>query len=121
VAPATNNTAGTSFQTALGNALIAASHAESSKGTHTDLLQILNHDQRPWGFSYAQYPHQVQVWYGDKDERIAENAVRWMEHNMGDGQCSVKVVKGADHGLMYRSSVVVDVLEHLTTFWGDDE
>lgn len=59
------------------------------------------------------------MWYGDKDERIAENAVRWMEHNMGDGQCSVKVVKGADHGLMYRSSVVVDVLEHLTTFWGD--
>ncbi|KLO10118.1 alpha/beta-hydrolase [Schizopora paradoxa] len=112
---------GESYQVALGNALIAASHAESSKGTHTDLLQILNHDQRPWGFSYARYPHKVRVWYGDKDERIAENAVRWMEENMGSGRCTVKVVKGADHGLMYRSNVVVDVLEQIRGYWRDGE
>ncbi|KAI0308053.1 hypothetical protein B0F90DRAFT_112046 [Multifurca ochricompacta] len=37
------------YQAALGNALIAAAHAESSRGTHSDLLQILNHDQQPWG------------------------------------------------------------------------
>lgn len=105
------------YQAALGNALIAAAHAESSRGTHSDLLQILNHDQQPWGFSYAAYPHTVRVWYGDRDEKIAENAVRWMERTMGPGRCRVQVVPGADHGLMYRSSVVVEVLERVGDIW----
>lgn len=104
---------GISYQATLGNALIAASHAESAKGTHSDFLQILNHDNRPWGFQYANYPHKVRVWYGDKDEKIAENAVRWMERNMGEDKCQVKVVKGADHALMYRSAVVIEVLERI--------
>lgn len=108
------------FQAQLGNALIAASHAESCKGTTNDLLQILNHENHSWGFSYANYPHRVRVWYGDKDEKIAENAVRWMEKTMGPERCSVKVVKGADHGLMYRSSAVVDVLEWIQSAWRDD-
>ena len=110
-------TPGGSYQAALGNALIAASHAESSKGTHSDLVQILNHDRQPWGFSYANYPHTVRVWYGDKDERIAENAVRWMETTMGQDRCQVKVVKGADHALMFRSGVVVEVLEYISECW----
>ncbi|KIK28644.1 hypothetical protein PISMIDRAFT_673726 [Pisolithus microcarpus 441] len=110
-------TTSNSYQAALGNALIAASHAEASRGTHSDLLQILNHDNRPWGFSYTDYPHKVQVWYGDRDEKIAENAVRWMERAMGEDRCCVKVVKGADHALMYKSSVVVDVLECVREFW----
>ena len=108
------------FQAQLGNALIAASHAESSKGTTNDLLQILNHENHSWGFSYANYPHRVSVWYGDRDEKIAENAVRWMEKTMGPNRCSVKVVKGADHGLMYRSGAVVDVLEWIQSAWRDD-
>jgi len=29
-------------------------------------------------------------------------------------KCNVKVVKGADHGLMYKSSVVVEVLEYVS-------
>ncbi|KAJ8520943.1 hypothetical protein ONZ45_g2310 [Pleurotus djamor] len=107
---------GTSYQAALGNALIAASHAESAKGTHSDLLQILNHENHSWGFSYTTYPHNVRVWYGDKDEKIAENAVRWMERNMGD-RCTVKVVKGADHALMYKSAVVVEILERIRAEW----
>jgi hypothetical protein len=110
-------TATSAYQAALGNALIAAAHAESSRGTHGDLLQILNHDQQPWEFSYAAYPHAARVWYGDRDEKIAENAVRWMERTMGPGRCRVKVVQGADHGLMYRSSVVVDVLERVRGVW----
>ena len=110
-------TTSNAYQAALGNALIAASHAEASKGTHSDLLQILNHDNRPWGFSYGNYPHKVQVWYGDRDEKIAENAVRWMEKAMGEDRCYVKVVKGADHALMYKSSVVVEVLERVREFW----
>ncbi|OCH96562.1 hypothetical protein OBBRIDRAFT_743339 [Obba rivulosa] len=105
------------YQASLGNALIAASHAESSRGTHGDLLHILNHERLPWGFSYSAYPHTVRVWYGDRDERIAENAVRWLESTMGRDKCHVSVVKGADHALMYKSSVVVDVLEHLCQYW----
>ena len=108
---------GSSYQAMLGNALIAASHAESSKGTHGDLLQILNHDRLPWGFSYTAYPHHVRIWYGDRDEKIAENAVRWMETAMGSDKCQVKVVKGADHSLMFKSSVVVDVLEYIGDCW----
>ncbi|TFY80421.1 hypothetical protein EWM64_g3595 [Hericium alpestre] len=119
--PSSTVTATSSYQAALGNALIVASHAESSKGVHSDLLQILNHDQQPWGFSYVTYPHSVRVWYGDKDEKIAENAVRWMERNMGGDRCKVKVVKGADHGLMYRSSVVVEVLERVRDIWTNDD
>jgi len=57
------------------------------------------------------------VWFGDRDEKIAENAVRWMERAMGPGRCGVQVVRGADHGLMYRSSVVVDVLERVRELW----
>lgn len=106
-----------SYQAALGNALIAASHAESAKGTHNDLLQILNHDNHPWGFSYTDYPHTVKIWYGDKDEKIAENAVRWMERTMGFDKCTLKIVKGADHGLMYRSSVVIEVFERILSEW----
>lgn len=119
--PTSTPTSAQSFQAALGNALIAASHAESAKGTHSDLLQILNHDRTPLGFSYSAYPHSVRVWYGDRDERIAENAVRWMESAMGPDKCQVKVVKGAEHALMFKSSVVIEVLEHLVEFWRDCE
>lgn len=114
-------TSAQSFQASLGSALIAASHAESAKGTHSDLLQILNHDRLPMGFSYTAYPHDVRVWYGDKDEKIAENAVRWMENAMGPDKCQVKVVKGAEHALMFKSGVVIEVLEHLTQYWHDCE
>lgn len=114
---ATPTTPGPSYQVALGNALIAASHAESSKGTHGDLLQILNHDRQPWGFSYSAYPHSVRVWYGDRDERIASNAVKWMENTMGQDKCRVEVVKGADHALMFNSGVVIEVLEYVADCW----
>lgn len=115
--PVSTPETGQGFQAALGNALLAASHSESSKGTHSDLLQILNHDRLPMGFSYHAYPHSIHVWYGDRDEKIAEHAVRWMESAMGPEKCQVKVVKGAEHALMYRSGVVVEALEHLTQYW----
>ena len=109
--PITETPAGTSYDASLANALIAASHAESAKGAHNDLLLILNHDRVPWGFSYQYYPHTVAVWYGDKDERIAESAVKWLEQTMGPERCNVTVVKGADHGLMYNTTVVLDVFD----------
>ena len=108
----TNEThTGASYDASLASALIAASHAESAKGAHNDLLLILNHDRVPWGFSYQEYPHSVAVWYGDKDERIAESAMRWLEQTMGPERCKVNVIKGADHGLMYNTTVVLDVFD----------
>jgi len=109
--PTTETHTGASYDASLANALIAASHAESAKGAHNDLLLILNHDRVPWGFSYHDYPHTVAVWYGEKDDRIAESAVRWLEQTMGQERCEVKVVKGADHGLMYNTTVVLDVFD----------
>ena len=109
--PSTDTHTGASYDASLANALIAASHAESAKGTHNDLLLILNHERVSWGFSYQDYPHSVAVWYGDRDERIAESAVKWMEQTMGPDRCQVKVVKGADHGLMYNTTVVLDVFD----------
>ena len=109
--PTTDTHTGTSYDASLANALIAASHAESAKGAHNDLLLILNHERVPWGFSYHDYPHTVAVWYGDRDERIAESAVKWLEHTMGPERCTVKLVKGADHGLMYNTTVVLDVFD----------
>ena len=109
--PTTESNTSASYDASLANALIAASHAESAKGAHNDLLLILNHDRVPWGFSYQYYPHTVAVWYGDKDERISENAVRWLEQTMGSDRCKVQVVKGADHGLMYNTTVVLDVFD----------
>jgi len=105
----------------VATALLRASHKEAQKGLANDLLSILERDAKPWGFSYADVRQKVKVWYGDKDEKIAENAVRWMAKNMGEDRCSVKVVKGADHGLMYRSNVVVEVLEQVLSFWKQGE
>lgn len=107
----------TSNGAALGNALLAASHAEASRGTHADLLQILNHSQKPWGFSYQDFPHNVRVWYGEKDEKIAEGAMRWLEKTMRPGTCQVEIVKGAGHSLLYNGGVVVEALETLKEFW----
>lgn len=102
---------------ALGNALLAASHNEAQRGTHADLLLILNHSQKPWGFSYEDFPLDVKVWYGEKDEKITEGAVRWLERTMRPGTCDLSIIKGAGHGLLYNGSVVVEALECLKDSW----
>jgi pimeloyl-ACP methyl ester carboxylesterase len=95
----------------LGTALLKASHAESLKGATSDLLAILERTNKPWGFSYSDVPMSVKVWHGDRDERISVASVRWMERAMVD--CRVRVVEGADHGLMTNTRVVVEALESI--------
>lgn len=95
----------------IATALLRASHKEAQKGISNDLLSILQRDNRPWGFSYADVKHPVRVWYGDKDEKIPETGIRWMERVML--ACEVKVCTGKDHGLMVCADVVVEVLESL--------
>jgi len=57
------------------------------------------------------------VWYGDKDEKIAEGAVRWLERTMRPYSCDVTIIKGAGHGLLYNGGVVVEALEFLKENW----
>jgi hypothetical protein len=95
----------------IATALLRASHKEAQKGISNDLLSILERDNRPWGFSYADVKHAVKVWYGDKDEKIPETGIRWMERVML--ACEVKICTGKDHGLMVCADVVVEVLESL--------
>lgn len=95
----------------VATALLRASHKEAQKGLANDLLSILERDAKPWGFSYADVRQKVKVWYGDKDEKIGEGGIRWMERVMQD--CEVTICKGRDHSLMTCAPVVVEALESL--------
>ena len=95
----------------IATALLRASHKEAQKGISNDLLSILERDNRPWGFSYADVKHPVKLWYGSRDEKIPETGIRWMERVMIS--CEVKICAGKDHGLMVCADVVVEVLESL--------
>lgn len=97
----------------VATALLRASHKEAQKGLANDLLSILERDAKPWGFSYTDVRQKVKVWYGDKDEKISEAGIRWMERVMKD--CEVTICKGKDHSLMTCASVVVEALESLQT------
>jgi hypothetical protein len=93
----------------VATALLRASHKEAQKGLANDLLSILERDAKPWGFSYADVRQKVKIWYGDKDEKISEAGIRWMERVMKD--CELKICKGKDHSLMTSAAVVVEALE----------
>ena len=105
------------LELSMASALLSASHAESAKGLNADLLVMLNHDRKPWGFSYQTFSHPVQVWHGDRDEKIGEPAVRWMEKVMK--RCQVTIVKGAGHNLMTNPKVVVEAMDWICDAWGE--
>ncbi|CDR37077.1 RHTO0S02e10484g1_1 [Rhodotorula toruloides] len=110
---------------ALIDGLLRASHAESLRGSTADLLVLLERTspssassssslpgQGQLGFSYADVPHRMKVWYGEKDDRISEASVRWLQREV-EGRCEVRVVQGAGHGLMTNSKVMLEVLESI--------
>jgi hypothetical protein len=103
--------------------LLRASHAESLRGGTSDLLVLLDRTspsstspfslstRNKLGFSYADIPHGVKVWFGDKDDRISLSSVRWLETEINGGaavregkRCEVRIVEGAGHGLMTSKS-----------------
>lgn len=94
--------------------LLRASHAESLRaggaGTTADLMTILG-GRKPWGFTYKDISHKVKVWHGEKDERIGLGGALWMERECRDVQ--LKIVKGANHGLMTNTAVVIEALESI--------
>lgn len=95
----------------LGVALLRASHAESLRsGSTADLTSILGgRSSRPWGFNYKDVHKPIRIWHGERDERIGLAGTLWMERECL--QCTVKVVKGANHSLMTNTPVVLEVLE----------
>lgn len=105
----------------LATSLLRASHAESLRGSTPDLLTILgthlssssssstSSKSKPWGFTFSDVPHPIKVWQGDKDERIGLGSAHWLERECA--HCELVVVKGAGHGLMTNSKVMLEVLE----------
>lgn len=84
--------------TDLSNGLLRASHAESLRGTTSDLLVLLDRTAKSWGFKFSDVKSPVKIVIGDKDERIGLAGVKALEGEME--RCTVEVVEGADHSLM---------------------
>ncbi|WVQ71705.1 hypothetical protein IAR50_001246 [Cryptococcus sp. DSM 104548] len=94
--------------------LTQASHAESEPGTTSDIFYvILNTQSKVPGplVDYTQIDHPTKIWYGQKDDRISEKAMRWLERCMRDAQ--LVVVEGEGHGLLSSVKVMWDVFESL--------
>lgn len=100
-------------QVSVGSALLAASHAESQSGGGTahDLMLILNRGSKPWGFDYRDITARVHMYWGDRDDRISYEAVKWMEDNMVS--CKLQHLPGKNHSLLTDPIVIADVLENL--------
>lgn len=82
----------------LVTAVLQASHAEALAGGTADLLALLGRNKIPWGFSYTNVKHPCQVWLGERDRKVDEKSVRWMERCLDD--CQVEILPGQGHQLM---------------------
>ncbi|GAA6000844.1 hypothetical protein JCM10207_004686 [Rhodosporidiobolus poonsookiae] len=120
---------------ALIDGLLRASHAESLRGGTSDLLVLLERTstsasssstpggaggKKGLGFDYRDLAAPVKVWYGDRDDRISESSIRWLERELKagrSGRCDVRIVEGADHSLMANGRVMLDVLESIADEW----
>ncbi|GAA5936977.1 alpha/beta fold hydrolase [Sporobolomyces koalae] len=94
--------------------LLRASHAESLSGSTSDLLVLLDRNAQSLqpALAYKDMSNPVRVWYGDRDDRISESSVRWLETEID--RCTVQVVKGADHNMMTNHQVMFEVLESIS-------
>ena len=80
-----------------------------------DLLTSL---ERPYtvGFTYFDVTLPMVIRHGSKDDRVPLERVVWMTKAMNmarQNNAELKVVQGAQHGLMARADVMSDVLEEI--------
>jgi len=96
---------------ALTQALMQASHAECEPGTTADLMSIiLRRDNPSCSFNDQDLRHPCKIWWGDEDDKISENSMRWMDRTMG---AELKVVRGEGHNLMSCAEVMMEVFGSL--------
>ncbi|KAI8454126.1 hypothetical protein BY996DRAFT_7114741 [Phakopsora pachyrhizi] len=101
----------------IGISLMKASYAESLKGGTSDLMAILEKNSKPWGFSYRDVYKDLKVWHGSKDEKLSCKGSEWISEVVSKGSVKLKIVEGADHGLMTNVKVMYEVLESISEEW----
>jgi len=99
------------------NDLVAAIWAAATRDSNAtvDLLTSL---ERPHtvGFTYFDVTLPVVIRHGSKDERVPLERVIWMTKAMNmarENNAELKVIQGAQHGLMARADVMSDVFEEI--------
>jgi hypothetical protein len=99
------------------NDLVAAIWAAATRDSNAtvDLLTSL---ERPYnvGFTYFDVTLPVVIRHGSRDERVPLERVMWMTKAMNMARADnaeLKVIQGAQHGLMARADVMSDVFEEI--------
>ncbi|KAG9325363.1 hypothetical protein KVV02_004138 [Mortierella alpina] len=98
----------------LCKAMLEDNMAESLEGANNDLMVCLEL-YHSFGFSYKDVTMPVHVFWGTKDAVISREAVDWMEQRLA--QCTLSVVEGGTHGLLWRADVVSKIFKGIASSW----
>ncbi|KAF9103927.1 hypothetical protein BGX29_002734 [Mortierella sp. GBA35] len=95
-------------------AMLEDNMAESLEGANNDLMVCLEL-YHSFGFSYKDVTLPVHVFWGTKDAVISKEAVDWMEQRLP--QCTLSVIEGGTHGLLWRADVVSKIFKGIASSW----
>ncbi|KAG0249523.1 hypothetical protein BG011_009215 [Mortierella polycephala] len=95
-------------------AMLQDNMAESLEGANNDLMVCLEL-YHSFGFSYKDVTLPVHVFWGTKDAVISREAVDWMEQRLP--QCTLSVIEGGTHGLLWRADVVSQIFKGIASSW----
>ncbi|KAG0292851.1 hypothetical protein BGZ98_002436 [Dissophora globulifera] len=98
----------------LVKAMLQDNLAESLEGANNDLMVCLEL-YHSFGFSYKDVTLPVHVFWGTKDAVISREAVDWMEQRLP--QCTLSVIDGGTHGLLWRADVVSKIFKGIASSW----
>ncbi|KAG0205311.1 hypothetical protein BGX28_003065 [Mortierella sp. GBA30] len=98
----------------LVKAMLQDNMAESLEGANNDLMVCLEL-YHSFGFSYKDVTLPVHVFWGTKDAVISREAVDWMEQRLP--QCTLSVIEGGTHGLLWRADVVSQIFKGIASSW----
>jgi pimeloyl-ACP methyl ester carboxylesterase len=99
------------------NDLVAAIWAAATRDSNA-VVDLLTSLERPHtvGFTYFDVSLPVMIRHGSKDDRVPLERVAWMTKAMNmarPNNAELKVIQGAQHGLMARADVMSDVFEEI--------
>jgi pimeloyl-ACP methyl ester carboxylesterase len=99
------------------NDLVAGIWAAATRNSN-ETIDLLTSLERPYtvGFTYFDVTLPVIIRHGSKDERVPLERVIWMTKAMNmarQDNAELKVIQGAQHGLMARADVMSDVFEEI--------